>query len=253
MVVLARLLVPSDFGLVAIALTISIFLGLVASLGLGGVFVVEQDLDDRAKGTYLTLFLAMGAGFALVMAAAAPAFASIFDDPRLDDVVLAMSVMVFFSGGLNWFYEALMQRELEFRNRFVAQMVQAVTYSVTGIVLAALGAGVLEPRHRPDRGRRGVRGRAPHAGALPRPACLRPGRRRARGAGGPRLPRPDGDRLRRAERRHPHRRPGARRRAPRLLLDGRAALRSCRAGSSPSRSPRSPSPASRACATAART
>jgi len=142
MVVLARLLVPSDFGLVAIALTISIFLGLVASLGLGGVFVVEQDLDDRAKGTYLTLFLAMGAGFALVMAAAAPAFASIFDDPRLDDVVLAMSVMVFFSGGLNWFYEALMQRELEFRNRFVAQMVQAVTYSVTGIVLAALGAGV---------------------------------------------------------------------------------------------------------------
>jgi PST family polysaccharide transporter len=142
MVVLARLLVPSDFGLVAIALTISIFLGLVASLGLGGVFVVEQDLDDRAKGTYLTLFLAMGAGFAVVMAATAPALASIFDDPRLDDIILAMSVMVFFSGGLNWFYEALMQRELEFRNRFVAQMVQAVTYSVTGIVLAALGAGV---------------------------------------------------------------------------------------------------------------
>lgn len=142
MVVLARLLVPSDFGLVAIALTISIFLGLVASLGLGGVFVVEQDLDDRAKGTYLTLFLAMGAGFAVAMAATAPALASIFDDPRLDDVILAMSVMVFFSGGLNWFYEALMQRELEFRKRFVAQMVQAVTYSVTGIVLAALGAGV---------------------------------------------------------------------------------------------------------------
>ncbi len=142
MIVLARLLVPSDFGLVAIALTISIFLGLVASLGLGGALVVEPGLDDRAKGTYLTLFLVMAGGFALVMAAAAPAFARIFDDPRLDDVVLALSVMVFFSGGLNWFYEALMQRELEFRNRFVAQMVQAVTYSVTGIVLAALGAGV---------------------------------------------------------------------------------------------------------------
>ena len=142
MVVLARLLVPSDFGLVALALTISIFLGLVASLGLGGVFVVEQHLDDRAKGTYLTLFLVMGAGFAVVMAAAAPAFARLFGDPRLDEIVLVMSVMVFFSGGLNWFYEALLQRELEFRNRFAAQMVQAVTYSATGIVLAALGAGV---------------------------------------------------------------------------------------------------------------
>lgn len=142
MVVLARLLVPSDFGLVALALTISIFLGLVASLGLGGVFVVDQDLGDREKGTYLTMFLVMGAAFAVVMAALAPAAARFFEEPRLDDIVLAMSVMVFFSGGINWFYEALMQRELEFRNRFVAQMVQVVTYGVTGIVLAALGAGV---------------------------------------------------------------------------------------------------------------
>jgi PST family polysaccharide transporter len=142
MVVLARLLVPADFGLVALALTISIFLGLVASLGLGGVFVVEQDLDDREKGTYLTMFLVMGAAFAVVMAALAPLAARVFDEPQLDDVVLALSVMVFFSGGLNWFYEALFQRELEFRGRFVAQMVQALTYSGVGITLAALGAGV---------------------------------------------------------------------------------------------------------------
>jgi PST family polysaccharide transporter len=141
-VVLARLLVPEDFGLVALALAISIFLGLVASLGLGGVYVVRQDLDEREQGTYLTMFLAMGAGFALLMAALSPLAARAFAEPRLDEIVLGLAVMVFFSGGLNWFYEALMQRELEFRNRFAAQMVQAVTYAGTGIVLAALGAGV---------------------------------------------------------------------------------------------------------------
>ena len=141
-VVLARLLVPEDFGLVALALTISIFLGLVASLGLGGVYVVRQDLDEREQGTYLTMFLAMGAGFAVLMAALSPLAARIFAEPRLDEIVLGLAVMVFFSGGLNWFYEALMQRELEFRNRFAAQMVQAVTYAATGIVFAALGAGV---------------------------------------------------------------------------------------------------------------
>ncbi|MGH3022800.1 MAG: lipopolysaccharide biosynthesis protein [Gaiellaceae bacterium] len=141
-VVLARLLVPEDFGLVALALTISIFLGLVASLGLGGVYVVRQDLDEREEGTYLTMFLAMGAAFAVLMAALSPLAARVFAEPRLDEIVLGLSVMVFFSGGLNWFYEALLQRELEFRNRFAAQMVQAVTYAGTGIVLAALGAGV---------------------------------------------------------------------------------------------------------------
>jgi len=141
-VVLARLLVPEDFGLVALALTISIFLGLVASLGLGGVYVVRRDLDEREQGTYLTMFLAMGAGFAVLMAALSPLAARAFAEPRLDEIVLGLAVMVFFSGGLNWFYEALMQRELEFRNRFAAQMVQAVTYAGTGIVLAVLGAGV---------------------------------------------------------------------------------------------------------------
>ncbi|HEU4449419.1 MAG TPA: oligosaccharide flippase family protein [Gaiellaceae bacterium] len=141
-VVLARLLVPEDFGLVALALTISIFLGLVASLGLGGVYVVKQDLDARAQGTYLSMFLAMGAGFAVVMAALSPLAARVFAEPRLDEIVLGLAVMVFFSGGLNWFYEALLQRELEFRNRFVAQMVQALTYAGTGVLLALLGAGV---------------------------------------------------------------------------------------------------------------
>jgi lipopolysaccharide exporter len=141
-VVLARLLVPADFGLVALGLTISILLGLLASLGLGGVFVVERELDERAKGTYLTLFLVMGASFALLMAALAPLAARFFGDERLTGVVVGLSAMVFFSGGLNWFYEAVMQRELEFRKRFVAQMVQAVSYSGSAIALAALGAGV---------------------------------------------------------------------------------------------------------------
>ena len=72
-------------------------------------------------------------------AALAPLAARVFDEPRLDDIVLALSVMVFFSGGLNWFYEALMQRELEFRNRFLAQMVQAFAYTGIGVLLAALG------------------------------------------------------------------------------------------------------------------
>jgi lipopolysaccharide exporter len=141
-VVLARLLVPEDFGLVALALTISILLGLVANLGLGGVYVVRQDLDERQEGTYLTMFLALGAGFAVLMAVLSPLAARVFDEPQLDEIVLGLSVLVFFSGGFNWFYEALLQRELEFRSRFLAQMVQAVTYAGTGIVLAASGVGV---------------------------------------------------------------------------------------------------------------
>ena len=68
--VLARILDPSDFGLVAIA---SVTIGLPAlfsDLGLGGALVVRKDLSDRTAGTILTLMLVMGAVTAVVIAAA---------------------------------------------------------------------------------------------------------------------------------------------------------------------------------------
>ena len=193
MVVLARLLVPSDFGLVAIALTISIFLGLVASLGLGGVFVVEQDLDDRAKGTYLTLFLVMAAGS---RRGDGRGRAGLREHLRRPAARRHRPRHV---------RDGLLQR----RAQLVLRGADAAGARVPQPLRRTDGAGGhlqrdrhrarrarrrrLEPRHRPDRGRRRLRDRAPHAGAVPRPAGLRPGRGGARRPGGPRLPRPDRD------------------------------------------------------------
>jgi PST family polysaccharide transporter len=56
-------------------------------------------------------------------------------------VILALAPTVLFSS-LAWFYDALLQRELEFRRRFAGQVVQAATYAAVAILLAILGAGV---------------------------------------------------------------------------------------------------------------
>jgi lipopolysaccharide exporter len=141
MVVLARLLVPDDFGIVALAtLAVQIF-NVLGTFGLSGVLVVRQDLDRRGMGTILTLMLAFGALVALVLAALSPVIADLFDEPRLTGVLAALSTMVFLAGFV-WFYETLMQRELEFRKRFMSLMVQSLVYASLAISLAALGAGV---------------------------------------------------------------------------------------------------------------
>jgi len=111
------------------------------SLGLGGTLVLRQDLDERGKGTILSLMLAMSVVLAAVVALLAPVAARAFEEPRLRNVLMVLALFLLPSG-VTWFYEALMQRELEFRNRFVAQMVQAFTYTGIGVLLAALGAGV---------------------------------------------------------------------------------------------------------------
>jgi O-antigen/teichoic acid export membrane protein len=140
-ITLARLLVPSDFGVLALALIAVGLVSLLSGLGLGGALVVRQELDRRAQGTILTILVVTGAVFALLLAAAAPLASRVFGEPRLTNVLVALSVVVLLSG-FNWFYETLLQRELEFRRRFAAIMVQTVVSSVLAIVLALLGAGI---------------------------------------------------------------------------------------------------------------
>jgi O-antigen/teichoic acid export membrane protein len=140
-IVLARLVAPSDFGLVALASLALALLGFVKDLGLGGTLILRQDLDQRAKGTILTLMVAVSALLGLAAAALAPLLAEFFDEPRLTGVLAAMAGMLLISG-FSSFYEVLLQREMEFRGRFVALMVQSAVITLVSIPLAAVGAGV---------------------------------------------------------------------------------------------------------------
>lgn len=140
-VVLARLLAPSDFGLLALALIVVGLISLFSGLGLGGALVVRQDLDERSQGTILTILLSAGAVFAVLLAALSPLAAELFDEPRLAAVMAVLSGTVVVSG-FNWFYETLLQRDLEFRRRFACSLAQTVSNSAVAVLLAALGAGI---------------------------------------------------------------------------------------------------------------
>ena len=139
--VLARLLAPADFGLYALATLGISLLSIFNGNWLGASLVVRDDLDERARGTVLTLLLAAGLLMAGALAAIAPLVADVFEQPRLTDILFALSAILTFSG-VNWFYEMVMQRELEFRRRFVAQVARIATFSVVAVTLGVLGAGV---------------------------------------------------------------------------------------------------------------
>lgn len=140
-VVLARLLVPADFGILALALLVMGFLNLFRDLGLGSALVLRQDLDERAQGTVLTLLVATGAAMTALVAAAAPLAALVFDTPRLTGVLAVLSLTLLL-GSVSWFYEMVMQRELEFRRRFYGQIAMALSYAAVSLPLAAAGAGI---------------------------------------------------------------------------------------------------------------
>jgi PST family polysaccharide transporter len=140
-IVLARLLLPSDFGLIALANTSMLLMSWLRDLGLAATIISRPDLTREEQGTVLTLMVATSVLIAMVGVAAAPLIASLFDASRLTDIVrvLALSVSL---GGFSGFAEAQLQKHLQFKRRFVGQIVQAVSYAGVAIALAASGVGV---------------------------------------------------------------------------------------------------------------
>jgi lipopolysaccharide exporter len=136
-IALARLLVPADFGLVALAILVIGVLSIFGDLGFGAAQVVRQDLGPEQQRTILTVSLVSGVVVGALAAAAAPLAALVFDEPRLRSIlpVLALNAV---AGGAGWFYETLLQREMRFRARFAARMAQAVTYASLTLLLAAV-------------------------------------------------------------------------------------------------------------------
>jgi O-antigen/teichoic acid export membrane protein len=140
-IVLAHLLTPSDFGLVALALLAISLLTLFNDIGVGSVLVYRQDLSEREKGTVLTVMIVMSVLMGVLLIAVAPLVSEIMRSPKLPPVLVAISAVLFLSGPV-WFYESLMQRELEFRNALISRLVQTVSYTAVAIGLAVVGAGV---------------------------------------------------------------------------------------------------------------
>jgi lipopolysaccharide exporter len=140
-IVLARLLVPSDFGLVALAGLAIGFLGLVNDLGMWGALVLRRDFDDRAQGTVLSIMLGSRTVLTALLLGCAQFADELFREPQLDGVLSVLSLTVLI-GSVTWFYDAILHRELEFGRRFAAQLADTLVYAATTLLLAALGAGV---------------------------------------------------------------------------------------------------------------
>jgi PST family polysaccharide transporter len=140
-VVLARLLVPSDFGLVAFASLLISFATHSLNLGLGPGLILRTDLDERGQGTALSLMLATNLGAAATLMALSPLTALVFSDDRIVPVLIVLATPLLI-GGVSSFYGVVLQRELEFRRHFFCQGLEVFVMGAVSIALAATGAGV---------------------------------------------------------------------------------------------------------------
>ena len=125
--VLARLLVPADFGLVAMATTFSFAVEALSELGLLEALVRRPDTDRGAYDTAFTMQAIRGLVTGGAIAVGAPALGDWFGEPRLVPVLLVLAALTVASGfeniGIVEFRRKL-QFNVEFKLQFVPRICQ---------------------------------------------------------------------------------------------------------------------------------
>lgn len=139
-IVLARLLLPTDFGVFAVALTIQAVLANFSDIGMTAYLVRSGDVARRAP-TVLTLGLVTGTVLALVMAGAAFPLASAMGAPNATPVIQAMALTLVLTG-ISAPPTAILQRKFLQSRQLVADFSSLVvgTGLVIPMVLSGMGA-----------------------------------------------------------------------------------------------------------------
>ena len=134
-IILARLLMPEDFGLMAIAMAIVAFSQGTTSTGFESALIQKQDRPEDFLNTAWTFELARYLILFLIIFIAAPLFASFFNEPRAVAILRVISISLVFQGlrniGVVYF-----RKNLDFKKQFVMEIVPLIARISVVIPLA---------------------------------------------------------------------------------------------------------------------
>ena len=140
-VVLARLLEPTHFGLLAVAVVVVTFLDIFKVLGTGVAVIQRPVVTDELLNTVFVANVGIGVVATATLVLAAPGLAGLLDDPEATSVLRAISPAVLLSS-CGHVQQALLRRAMSFRRLAGIMLASAVVSSAVSVFLAVMGAGV---------------------------------------------------------------------------------------------------------------
>lgn len=139
--ILARLLAPDEFGIVAIATVFIDIILVVARGGLPEAIIQRPDLEEEYADTAFWLSTVSGTVLCLALMLAAPFLASLFGMAELEPVLMALSAVLFIIGA-GAIHEARLQRAFAFRKLAMRALFSNLVAGAVAVLLAFQGWGV---------------------------------------------------------------------------------------------------------------
>jgi len=139
-IVMARLLVPEDFGIVAMAAPLFAFAALFTDFGLTQATVQREEITQEQVSFIFWVNIGLSTAICLAVSALSPLAGVFFNEPRVGPIVVALSA-IFVLGGLYAQHMALLNRHLLFLKIAVIEILSFLVGSAVGLILAWKGFG----------------------------------------------------------------------------------------------------------------
>jgi len=139
-IVLARLLAPEDFGLVAIVTVLTSFAPLLIDFGLGDATAQRSKITRSQVSSLFWLSSGIGLTIAVAVAACSPLIAWLYREPRLEAIALYSAITFVLFGASNQ-HLALLRRTMQFGTIAKIQLSGTLVGTAIAIFMAACGYG----------------------------------------------------------------------------------------------------------------
>lgn len=138
--ILARLLTPADFGLVAMVTALTGILAMFKDAGLSMATVQQDQITHDQVSVLFWINVALSFGLALIVAALSPGVAWFYGEPKLLPITLTVAGLFVFDG-LAVQHQALLRRQMRFSALARIQVLSTTLALIATIVAALMGAG----------------------------------------------------------------------------------------------------------------
>lgn len=140
-IVLARILLPEDFGSLAIIVAIINYAAIFVQSGVTTAIVQKKHINDRDVSSVFIVSVAIAAVMYIGLFVASPFIADFYRLPELNWALRVLALNLFLHG-INSVQTALLSRKMCFKKLFFRSMLSVPISGAVGIVMAHLGFGV---------------------------------------------------------------------------------------------------------------
>ena len=140
-IVLARLLTPDDFGLIALNTIFLVIAGLLTDSGFISAIIQKKEIDQLDLSTVFFVNLFIATTLYLLLFFLSPQIAIFYNTRELIPLLRVQSLILFFSA-LDGVQNALLSRKMQFKKSFRITLTSTIINGGAGIFLAYKGFGV---------------------------------------------------------------------------------------------------------------